>query len=281
MSDKCFRPRDLWEIAKTYIVSSESSLLICDDTVLSKTRSKKIELVNYQYSGNAHDVIAGIGLINLLWHGLESESSVPIDYRVYDKDTDGKTKNTHFCDMLSLAKSRGLTPSAVVMDAWYSSLDNLKAIRSHGWIWVTTLRKNRIVNRNIPLETLDIPEEGLSVHLRGYGWIFVFKFVAKNGRIDFVATNMENPTREQVKQVTDARWSVEVYHREIKQTCGIERCQARTGRAQRNHIFLAIAAWFEQHKLRVTQKTTLYQQNWSVIKNAIQEKIKILMLQAA
>ncbi|MGV3740455.1 MAG: IS701 family transposase, partial [Gammaproteobacteria bacterium] len=39
--------------------------------------------------------------------------------------------------------------------------------------------------------------------------------------------------------------------------------------------------WFEQHKLRITQKITLYQQNWSVIKNAIQEKIKILMLQAA
>lgn len=32
------------------------------------------------------------------------------------------------------------------------------------------------------------------------------------------------------------RWLVEVYHREVKQTCGIERCQARTGRAQRNHI---------------------------------------------
>ena len=281
LADKNFRPRELWSIANQYIRPSEPCLLIADDTVLSKTRSQKIELVNYQYSGNAHDVIAGIGLINMLWHGLDSEESIPIDYRIYDKDTDGKTKNTHFCDMLKLAKSRGITPSAVVMDAWYSSLDNLKAIRSHGWIWVTTLRKNRIVNRNVRLETLEIPEEGLSVHLRGYGWVFVFKFVAKNGRIDYVTTNMEKPTREQVKHITDARWSVEVYHREVKQTCGIERCQARTGRAQRNHIFLAIAAWFEQHKRRITQKITLYQQNWDVIKNAIQDQIKILMLQAA
>lgn len=280
LNDKCFRPRDLWEIAYKHVDSSQPSLLICDDTVLAKTRSQKIELVNYQYSGNAHDVIAGIGLINLLWHGLESESSVPIDYRIYDKDTDGKTKNTHFCDMLSLAKSRGINPTAVVMDAWYSSLDNLKAIRSHAWIWVTTLRKNRVVNRNQRLENLYIPEEGLSVHLRGYGWIFVFKFEAKNGRIDYVATNMENPTREQVKAITGARWSVEVYHREIKQTCGIERCKSRTGRAQRNHIFMAIAAWFEQHKRRIQHQTTLYQQNWNVIKGAIQDQIKLLMLQA-
>ena len=75
---------------------------------------------------------AGIVLINLLWHGLEEESSVPIDYRIYDKNTDGKTKNTHFCDILSLAKVRGLTPEAVVIDAWHSSLKNLKAIRDHG-----------------------------------------------------------------------------------------------------------------------------------------------------
>lgn len=77
-----------------------------------------------------------------------------------------------------------------------------------------------------------------------------------------------------------SRWLAEVYHREVKQTCGIERCQARIGRAQRNHIFLDIAAWFEQHKRRITQKTMLYQQNWDVIKNAFQEQIKILMLQA-
>lgn len=106
--------------------------MIADDTVLTKTHSKKIDLVNYQYSGNQHDVIAGIGLINLLWHGLEPATSVPIDYRIYNKATDGKTKNSHFCDMLSLAKTRGLMPEAVVIDAWYSSLKNLKAIGDHG-----------------------------------------------------------------------------------------------------------------------------------------------------
>lgn len=279
LASQCFRPRELWQIAEKQIDLSEPCILIADDTVLAKPRSQKIELVNYQYSGNAHDVIAGIGLVNLLWHGLKHEESVPVDYRIYDKNTDGKTKNTHLCDMLKLAKGRGLNPDAVVMDAWYSSLDNLKAIRSHGWVWVTTFRKNRIVNRNVPLEKLIIPEEGLSVHLRGYGFITVFKFEAKNGRIDYIGTNMENPTRESVKRITDARWSVEVYHREIKQTCGIERCQARTGRAQRNHIFLAITAWFERHKKRITHKITVYEQHWNIIKHAIHDHIQYLMFQ--
>jgi hypothetical protein len=41
-----------------------------------------------------------------------------------------------------------------------------------------------------------------------------------------VTTNRENPTREQVKHTMEARWLIEVYHRELKQTCGIEGCQA-------------------------------------------------------
>ncbi len=280
LNSRCFRPREVFDLAKEHISLDEPCILIADDTVLSKPRSKEIELVHYQYSGNEHDVIPGIGLVNLAWHGLSSEETIPVDYRIYDKDSDGKTKNTHFMDMLKLAKERGISPNAVVMDSWYSSLDNLKCIRDIGWIWVTSLRKNRKVNRNVTLETLDIPAEGLLVHLRGYGWVTVFKFEAKNGRIDFITTNMKNPTREQVKKIMEIRWSIEVYHREIKQTCGIERCQALKSRAQRNHIFLAVAAWFGQYKIRIRTGTSFYCQQWNIIKSAISKNIKILMAYA-
>lgn len=272
-----FRPRDLWPIVKEEIRSEEKCLLVADDSVLNKRRSKKIDLVHYQYSGNVHDVIAGIGLVNLLWHGLDSTESVPIDYRIYDKPTDGKTKNTHFCEMLKLAKQRGITPEAVVMDAWYSSLDNLKTIRSMGWDWVCGFRRNRIVNKKQKLEQLNIPDEGLKVHLRGYGWIWVFRFVAKNGRTDYIGTSLESPTREQIKSIVEARWSIEVYHRELKQTCGIERCQARTGRAQRNHIYLAILAWLEKYKRRCRELISLYAQQWDVIKNAISTEMQRIL----
>jgi hypothetical protein len=41
--DKCFRPRDLWEIANKHVDYSELSLIICDDTVLAKISSQKIK----------------------------------------------------------------------------------------------------------------------------------------------------------------------------------------------------------------------------------------------
>lgn len=277
LQSRYFRPREVWQVAEEFIRKEEPCLLIGDDTILDKHRSEKIELVHYQYSGNAHDVLAGIGLVNLLWHGLESREFVPVDYRVYDKDTDGKTKNEHFREMLKLAKHRGIQPSAVVMDAWYSSLDNLKAISDFGWVWVAGLKKNRKVNRDEMLEKLEIPDGGLKVHLRGYGWITVFRFVAKNGRTDYMGTNMEIPTRDQVEAIMKARWSIEVYHRELKQTCGIERCQARTSRAQRNHIFLAIAAWFEKHRRRCYERVTLYQQHWEIIKQSITNQMQWIL----
>ncbi|WP_334473320.1 hypothetical protein [Arsenophonus sp. PmNCSU2021_1] len=49
--------------------------------MIAKTRSKKIVMVHYQYSGNEHDVIAGIGLVNLLWHDLTKVESIPHEFR--------------------------------------------------------------------------------------------------------------------------------------------------------------------------------------------------------
>lgn len=79
------------------------------------------------------DVIAGIGLINLLWYGFDKKESIPVDFRIYDKETDGKTKNHHFCDMLSLAKERGLTPSTAVYGC--SALE-FKEFKSHTRSWL-------------------------------------------------------------------------------------------------------------------------------------------------
>ncbi|MCZ6915053.1 MAG: hypothetical protein O7C59_11905 [Rickettsia endosymbiont of Ixodes persulcatus] len=57
----------------------------------------------------------------------------------------------------------------------------------------------------------------------------------------------------------------------------IERCQARTGRAQRNHICLAVFASLDMNKRRINKKITLYQQNWEVIKTSIQNNIRWLL----
>jgi len=273
LSDAHCQPKNIWNEAKNHVLVT-TGVLIADDTILDKQRSEKIELVRPQYSGNVHDVIKGIGMLNFLWVDDENQTC-PMDVRIYEPKEDGKTKNDHFRDMLKLAKERGVKPEAVIADSWYSSLDNLKCIRDFKWTFVMGLRKNRVVNKNQKLCDLDIPDEGLRIHLRGYGWITVFRFVSKNGRTDYIGTNIQNPTRDQIIALVRKRWEIEVFHRELKQTCGLEHCQARTSRAQRNHIVLSVLTWVKQATLRKQLSISFYQQQWNTIKDAISQQMKI------
>ena len=197
-----------------------------------------------------------------------------MDYRIYQPPEDGKTKNDHFREMLSLANKRGVHPEAVIADSWYSSLNNVKLIRDLGWVWVMGLRKNRVVNKGENLGELTIPDEGLKVHLRGYGFITVFRFVTKEGRTDYIGTNLENPTEEKIENFVKRRWNIEVYHRELKQTCGLEHCWSRTRRAQRNHIGFSILTWIQKAKIRSINNLSFYQQEWDIIKDVIAQNLR-------
>jgi len=81
------------------------------------------------------DLSGGINLITLLW--TDGVRCVPVDYRIFDKDTDGKTKNDHFSEMLMTAFERGFNPQLVCFDSWYGSIDNLKLCRALGWHFLT------------------------------------------------------------------------------------------------------------------------------------------------
>jgi len=174
----------LWaEVAP--LVEKGEGLLVLDDTTLDKPYARRMELVTYHWSGKHQKVVLGINLLTLLWtDGTEGGARLPVDCRVYDKPDalqEGRTKNAHFLAMLQTAKGRGFRPRYVCFDGWYSSLDNLKKVRSFGWHFLTRLKSNRLVNPegegSVAVADLDIPQEGRIVHLRGYGLIRVFRVV--------------------------------------------------------------------------------------------------------
>lgn len=273
LAETSCRPQDVWQAGKAFILSHPQGVLVVDETVMNKSRSDQIALVRWQYSGAKHDIVRGIGVLNFLW--VTDGYVCPADFRIWEPIEDGKTKNDHFRDQIASAKKKGLNPEAVVAASWYSSLDNVKCVRDQGWDWVMGLRKNRIVNRGEQLENLDIPESGLEVHLRGYGWIKVFRFVSKNGRTDYIGTSIMDATTNQIKSFLKKRWQIEVFHRELKQVCGLERCQSRTSRAQRNHIALSILSWIKQAETRRRTSMSFYQQQWSVVKHAIAKQLRL------
>jgi putative transposase len=265
-------PKVLWKNIKAHIQPS-AGFLIIDDTVIDKPRTKKSDLIRWQYSGTHHGIVKGVGLETLLWTNNNNEH-IPVDYRFYAKDTDGKTKNQHFVEMLKMAQHRGFKPKYVLGDSWYASLENLKTIRSLNWHWLMQLRKNRVVSTSphqpTNLEKLDIPPEGRQVHLRGYGFVKVFKSVSKSRDVAYYGTSNLNLTTAEVKRIYSKRWPIEEYHRGLKQQCGIAKCQARTERSQRNHIFCSIQAFLALELHRLKTGVTWQQAKLSIARNAIQ-----------
>lgn len=90
-----YEPQDLFDAVKPYI-SLVGGVLSVDDTVVEKPYSdpNQAELIGYFWSGKHHKTIKGINLITLYYSG-EHDNSVPINYRIYDKQ-EGKTKNSYF-----------------------------------------------------------------------------------------------------------------------------------------------------------------------------------------
>src|SRR5512143_4084747 len=216
----------LWQEAAGQ-VERHSGILVVDDPTLDKPYAKKIDLVQRHWSGKHQAVVAGINLITLLW--TEGDHHVPVDYRLYDKLGDALTKNDHFQSLLKTAQARGVTPACVVFDSWDSSLANLKRSQGWGWVWLTGLKANRLVNPDRQglraVAQVDTAAEGTIVHLNGYGRIRLFKMVAPAGDIEWWASNDLPMTPLRRVRFAGYAWTIEHYHRGIKQFCGVERAQ--------------------------------------------------------
>jgi hypothetical protein len=275
--ERSFQDRgSLWREAKP-LVSLKGGVLVLDDTTLDKPYAKKIELVTRHWSGKHHDVVLGINLITMLW--TDGKKLIPCDFRVYDKPMGeagpfgGKDKNEHFRDMLAAAKQRGLDPRYVVFDSWYTAMDNLKLIRSLGWRWFARMKSNRLVDPgrsgNVSLESIEIPQEGRVVHLKGYGMVKVFKAVSKNGDVEYYATDRTEMKQKECEDLSSEGWGIEVYHRGIKQCCGVERSQVREAIKQLAHIALALRAFLRLELERIRHDVSWYESKISVIRGAV------------
>ncbi len=283
------RPLDieaLWNQAQTVGGKAlfEGGLLVLDDTTLDKPYAQKIELVSRHWSGKHHRVVWGINLLSLVWTQFgplapapAPASVIPLDFRVYDvnADADGQhfTKNDHFCQMVRAAKARGLRPAYVAFDSWYSGLSNLKHIRQENFHFLTRLKSNRQVNPNksglVPVATLQVPAQGAVVQLRGFGLVRLFQKRDAQGQVEHWASSDCEMKPETWAQLARACWSIESYHRGLKQCCGIERAQVQSATGQKNHLLLALRAFLRLEANRQRSGLSWYEAKLTPIRHAI------------
>jgi hypothetical protein len=197
-----YTPEDLFnEVSKE--VNLIGGTLSVDDSVEDKPYRDldKSAFIGYFWSGKHKRTVKGINLITLYYTDLAGHS-YPVNFRIYDKQ-EGKTKNDYFREMVLEVRQWGIKPTWVTGDSWYSSLENLKFLRNEKVGFLFGIADNRKVSlergKLAQVKSLEIPESGLVVYLKEFGWVKVFCQSFKNEPRYYI---MYQPTLERLNLLT-------------------------------------------------------------------------------
>jgi hypothetical protein len=218
-------------------------------------------------------VIAGIGLVNCVYVNPDTDQFWLIDYRLFAPDGDGKTKLDHVADMLGQLAPRGIAYRTVLMDSWYATTALFKWLLAEGKTFYCPLKSNRLVDDSgdqqpyqpVALLTWSATEVERGKVLKVKGMpkdckLKLFRVLVSTHRTDYLVTNEAEPRdTAAAEQESSVRWTIEQFHRELKQLTGVQACQCRLARSQRNHIALAVRAWTRLKQAAYQTQQTVYQ----------------------
>jgi hypothetical protein len=281
-------PRLLWEQVQPLLELDSQAYLVFDDTVLDKSFGPKIEVARKQWSGNEKRVIGGIGVVSCVYVNPKTERFWVVDYRIFDPDTDGLSKLDHLEEMLGSAEHREVPFEAVLMDAWYATKDLMLLIDGMKKTFYCPLKSNRQVDDSgaeQPYRRVDALswskhelERGKLVKIKGFPKDYkvkLFRVVVSSNRTEWIVTNdlSQDSTRD-ARKVRGVRWKIEEFHREAKQLTGIEGCQCRAGRIQRNHVACALLVWSRLKHLAYQSGQTIYRIKRGLLHDYLVQQLK-------
>lgn len=281
--------RLVWENVKGDVKQVAGGYLLFDDTVSDKRFSRQIEIVRRQYSGNAHGIIRGIGIVTCVYVNPETDEFWLIDYRIFDPDGDGKSKLDHVHEMLTnCVYQKQLRFRGVLMDTWYATRQLMLYIEHLNKVYYCPLKDNRLVDETDgaqPYQRIDTltwteheQRHGKRIKIKDFPkghQVKLFRLVLSTQRTDFVVTNdMAQDDTQATQEVCGLRWKIEQFHRETKQLTGLEGCQCRLARIVRNHIACSMLVWVRLKHLASQSHQTVYQLKQGLLDDYMRQQLK-------
>ncbi len=288
MRENKLRPHELRQLVRQELILSENGYILFDDTVIDKSHSFTIEVVRRQWSGNEKKVIKGIGVVTCVYVNPDMGRFWVIDYRIYDPERDGRSKLDHLLEMWQTILHVEQIPfRTVLMDSWYATMKVMKAIEKAGKIYYCPLKNNRQVTENpdalyCRVDSLAWTDEelqtGKMVHLKKFPkghQVKLFRIVVSTHRTEYMITNDHSQdSADATRDESAIRWKIEQFHRETKQVTGLESCQCRSQRAQRNHIACSMLVWVRLNQLAQETDTTIYQIKQGLLSNYMRQQLR-------
>jgi Transposase DDE domain len=202
------------------------------------------------------------------------------------------TKNELMQTMISQCIHNQLIFKYILADSWFASTDNMHFIDKKDKFFIFEIQDNRLCvlaedqkdkpakkSQWINIKSLNIADNTPTlVWFKDMNFpVLVTKQVFKNEDnqqvgVRFLVSNDLSLSHDDFVQLYKKRWSIEEYHKSLKQNACIAKSPTRTLTTQTNHIYCAIWAYVKLEKIKLCSKLNHFE---------IKAKIYIKALKAA
>jgi len=284
LSGNEFNSRTLWQEVKPLVrkYQTDDACLIFDDIIVAKPHTDENEMVCWHFDHSEGKSVKGFNILNAYYHSQQDDMDLPLRIPVAFeiilktisfcelktrklKRVSPVTKNEILRTMVNQAIHNQLKFKHVLADSWFGSADNMRFIHKKKKFFIFDMKSNRRVvlsekDRNAGnwtrIDEIDIADNTpLKVWLKDLEFpVLLTKqvFTNKNqsGGVRFLVSNDFSLSDDNFTTLYKKRWSVEEYHKSLKQNAAIAKSPTRTLRTQGNHIFASMMACVKLEKLK-------------------------------
>ena len=283
LSDEIKTSANLWRIAKPSVrqIETADGALILDDSIEEKPHTDENELICWHFDHSKDCHVKGINFLTALYQAGSVALPIAFDLvtktEVYIDSQSGNlrrksslTKNERYRMLLRVAVHNQVKFRYVLNDSWYASADNMKFVTQDlKKQFVMPLKENRKVALSLAdkqrgqyqaVSTLSLPAgKPVEVWLESVDFpLHLVKQVFTNEDssvgILYLVTSDLTLSYDHITTLYQRRWSVEEYHKSLKQNASLEKAPVRTPTTQRNHLFASLCAYIKLESLKMQTK---------------------------
>lgn len=280
--------RHLWLSVKPLVQAhaSDDAVLIFDDSIIEKPFTDENALNCWHWDHSQSRTVKGINLLSAFYHSNLSNGAeplrVPVGYELITKPLmyselktrkfkrkSEKTKNELMQTMIEQCIKNQLRFRYILADSWFASADNMRFIDRKKKFFIFDMKTNRNAclsekDRNAGnwtrIDQLNIADDTpVQVWLKDLEIPVLlikqtFKNKGQSTGVRFLVSNDFSLSADDFTTIYKKRWSVEEYHKSLKQNASATKSPARKIKTQSNHLFASIMAYVKLEKLKFAHK---------------------------
>lgn len=292
---------DLWSVVRPLIRQLETpdGVLIIDDSISEKPCTDENDIICWHYDHCRGGSVKGINFMTALYQS--QNVTLPVGFQIIAKTeyyTEVKSgeekrrcpvpKNQYCREMIRHAVNNQIAFRYVLTDVWFASSENMMFIRHDlKKSFVMPIKTNRKIamtynnkrqGRYVRADTIvfraDTP---IKIFLEEVDFpVLLIRqvFANKDGSegILYLITDDITLTYEQITTIYRKRWSVECYHKSLKQNASLEKSPAKVVNTQKNHFFASLCGYVKLEMFKFSGKLNHF---------ALKAKIYISALRSA